>query len=341
MKVIITGATGFIGRNLAESLRTDGLDIRATGRSHEVGRALLDKGIDFYPADLLDVTKLTEAFTPADCVIHCAGKTADWGKGSEFYDVNVVGTRNVVRACEEHGIKKILLTSTPSLYFTGHDRFDISESEPLPAKPLTHYARTKQVTEEELFALRRKGYQVIVFRPRAVYGPHDKTIVPRILRLSEKKRFPLIGGGQALTDITYVDNFVDLVRTSLTAPDDAWNRVYNVSNGEPIRIRDWFAAVLEIFDRPFRPKNIPVGAAKLVAGLMEAAGRLPLGPKKPSLTRFSVGYMAKSMTLSIDSARKYLNYSPAVGNQEGFERYASWYRSKLSCCDPPPSKSSN
>jgi nucleoside-diphosphate-sugar epimerase len=326
MKVIITGATGFIGRNLAEGLRADGIDIRATGRSREVGRALRDKGIDFHPADLLDVAQLTKAFAPADCVIHCAGKTADWGKAAEFYDVNVVGTRNVVRACEEHGIKKILFTSTPSLYFTGHDRFDISESEPLPANPLTHYARTKQIAEEELFALNGKGFQVIVFRPRAVYGPHDRTIVPRILRLAEKRRFPLIGGGEALTDITYVDNFVDLVRTTFTAPPDAWNRVYNVSNGDPIRIRDWIATVLEIFDRPFQPKNVHVGAAKLVAGFMEAAGRLPFGPKNPSLTRFSVGYMAKSMTLSIESARKHLNYSPMVGNQEGFKRYAIWYQ---------------
>jgi nucleoside-diphosphate-sugar epimerase len=325
MKVIITGATGFIGRNLAETLHADDVEVLATGRSPDKGEQLRKQGIEFRPADLLDLTRLTGLFTPADCVIHCAARAGDWGSYRDFYQANVIGTQNVIRACKHHQIKKILFISTPSIYYNGRDRYNISESDPLPARQTTHYSKTKLAAEKELLALQLQGFRVIVFRPRAVYGPYDQIIVPRILKMAEKKNLPLINDGQALVDITWVGNFVDAVRRSLVAPDTAYNQVYNISNGDPIRLKDWFAQILEIFGRPFKPKNVPEPMAKTVALAMELASRLPFGPKKPSLTRFSVGYMAKSMTLSIERAKKHLGYHPEIGNQESFEKYARWY----------------
>jgi nucleoside-diphosphate-sugar epimerase len=328
MKIIITGATGFVGRNLAESLHGDGFQIEATGRSLEVGNELQKKGIRFLPADIRDSAQLTNAFSSADCVIHCAAKTGDWGRYKEFYETNVVGTRNVIAACKSHDIKKIIFISTPSIYFTGKDRYNISENGPLPARQTNHYSKTKLIAETELLASQQAGFNVIILRPRTVYGPYDNTFVPRILRLAEQKYMPLINNGRAMIDLTYVDNVVDAVRKSLTASDNAWNEVYNISNGDPISVRDWFSQVLNIFERPFKPKNIPESAAKTVAGIREFVSYLPFAEKEPSMTRFSVGYMAKSMTMNTDKAKKMLNYAPQVGNQEGFKMYAEWYKSK-------------
>jgi len=139
---------------------------------------------------------------------------------------------------------------------------------------------------------------------------------------------PLINNGRALIDITYVENFVDAIRTSLNSPDTAWNEIYNISNGDPITVRDWFAQVLRIFDRPFKPKNVSESVATIVAGAMEFVSYLPFVRKEPRITRFSVGYLAKSMTLSIEKARQNLGYTPRVSNEEGFERYARWYHSR-------------
>lgn len=328
MKIIITGATGFIGRNLAESLHDDGLQVLATGRSETIGDELINKGIEFLPADILDRARLSSVFSSADCVIHCAARSGDWGRYKDFYRPNVLGTRNVIEACERHGINKIIFISTPSIYFTGKDRLDITESDPLPNRQSTHYARTKLISEQELLALRQRGFRVIVFRPRAVYGPHDSTFVPRVLKMAEKKHMPLINNGRALVDITCVQNFVDAVRNSLTAADDVYNEVYNISNGDPITIREWTAQMLTILERPFNPQNIPEPLALLIGGSMELLGHLPFGPRTPILTRFAVGYMAKSMTLSIDKARAKLGYSPRISNQQGFEQYASWYRAQ-------------
>lgn len=328
MKVIITGATGFVGRNLAERLHDDGLEIVATGRSHAIGDELQKLGIAFQGADILNRDRLSRAFSPADCVIHCAARSGPWGRYAEFYEANVTGTRNVIAFCKKFDIKKIIFISTPSVYFTNKDRYNVSESDPLPRKQTSHYARTKLVAEAELMSLQQEGHWVIAFRPRALYGPYDNTIIPRILRLAERKRMPVINNGQAMIDVTYSDNFTDAVRASLTSPEDVWNEVYNISNGDPISVHDWFAQVLSIFDRPFLPKNIPEPVAKTMAGIMEFIGHLPVVGKEPPMTRYSVGYMAKSMTMSIDKARQKLNYSPQVGNRQGFEKYAEWYFSK-------------
>lgn len=327
MKIIITGATGFIGRNIAENFHENGLKVVATGRSDKAGEELEQKGIEFYKADIRNFDELNNAFSPADMVIHSGGKSGDWGKYKDFYETNVIGTRHVIDACKKHNIKKIIFIATPSIYFNGNDRFDITENEPLPQQT-AHYGKTKLMAETELMALQKEGFKIIIFRPRAVYGPYDNTIVPRILKMSEKKQFPLINNGQALVDITYVDNLIGAVKKTLTAPDDAWNEIYNISNGNPITLRDWFSQVLETFGRPFNPKIIPEGAAKMVAGVMEFAASLPLVNIKPSMTRFSVGYMSKSMTMSIEKAKQKLGYSPKIAHKEGFERCAEWYRSK-------------
>ena len=326
MKIIITGATGFLGRNIAESLHNDGLQIMATGRSMVVGDELRKKGIQFEKADILDIDQLNNAFSSADCVIHCAAKSGPWGRYRDFFDTNVVGTRHVIKACKKNNIKKIIFISTPSIYYTGKDRYNISENEPLPGRQGSNYSKTKLISEMEFRALQQQGYKIIIFRPRSLYGPYDNTIIPRILRLADKKQMPLINNGQALVDLTYVDNFVDAVRKSLTASDNAWNEIYNISNGDPISIKHWFAQVLNIFDRPFKPKNVPESVAKIIAGIMELVSYLPFVQKEPPMTRFTVGYIAKSMTLSIDKANKKINYSPRISNRQGFERCANWYR---------------
>jgi len=328
MKIIITGATGFIGRNLAESFKEDGFEVIASGRSPDIGAELQKKGIIFIPADLLNSHQLNNAFSPVDCVIHCAAKAGDWGKYKEFYNANVIGTRHVLEACKKHNIAKLIFISTPSIYYTGKDRFDISENEPLPAKMTTHYSKTKLMAEADIMAHQQDGFKFIIFRPRAVYGRYDNIIVPRILKFSEQKNLPLINNGQAMVDITYIDNFVEAVKKALSAPNSAWNEIYNVSNGNPITIKDWFSQVLKVFDRPFKPKNIPESTAKTLAIFMELVGSLPFLNLKPAMTRFSVGYIAKSMTMNINKAKEKLQYFPPIANRESFEKFAQWYHSQ-------------
>jgi len=325
MKVIITGATGFIGRNIANCFLSRDVEVHATGRDETVGLALEDKGAVFKPCDILNLEILEDVFEPADCVIHCAGKAGDWGKKQEFYNVNVIGTRNVVQACRKHGINKLVFISTPSIYFNGKDRLEIEEDEPLPNQMQTSYASTKLQAEKELLDLAIEGFNSIILRPRAVFGPYDSTITPRIIKMAARKNFPLINSGKAKVDITYIENLVEAVCQSMNALEPAWNQVYNISNGEPITMREWFESILRVYDLPFKPKNVPSVAAKVLAVMMETISKLPFGPEKPNFTRFSVGYMGKSMTLSINKAKEKLGYLPLGTNEKSFDKFRQWY----------------
>lgn len=335
MKLIITGATGFVGRNLVSGLRADGHEVVATGRSPTVGDALRLEGVEFHGADLRDEAQVGGAFQPADCVIHCGGKSGPWESHRQHFEANVLGTRHVVSACRRHGIERLVFVSTPSVYFTGRDRIDVAEDEPLPRRQVTSYARTKLTAERELEKLRGEALRVITLRPRAVYGPFDTTFIPRILRMAKARRFRLVDGGRALTDVTYVGNLVDAVRACLDAPDSAWHHVYNLSNGEPLSVREWFAGVVEAFGRPFVPKEVPRALARLAATVMEISSHLPLAGRKPAMTRASVDYLATTMTLSIAKARDRLGYAPRVTNHDGFRMTADWFRERGLAGDVP------
>ncbi len=325
MKVIITGATGFIGRNIAESMQEDGAEVTGLGRNVEIGKVLTEKGIEFLENDITDTERLIELFSNADYVVHSAGKSGDWGSYRDFYNNNVIGTRNIIEACKKHNIFRIVFISTPSVYYNGRDRLDILESDPLPKKMATNYAKTKFICENELFSsYHESGIKTIVLRPRAVYGAYDKTIIPRILKMAEKDQFPLIKGGKALTDITYINNLIEAVKLCLKANDDSWNEIYNISNGQSVTIFDWFSEMLQIFEKRFQPKTIPERAAKIIAGINELICTIPSVNTKPSMTRFSVGYMSKSMTMSIEKAKEKLGYSPVFSNSEGFQNYKEW-----------------
>jgi nucleoside-diphosphate-sugar epimerase len=324
LKVIITGATGFIGRNLSESFHKEGVEVVAIGRSEYVGKALQQNGIKFILANVEDQSQVNRAFCPGDYVIHCAGRAGDWWTYRDFYKANVAGTRNVINACRRNDINKIIYTSTSSVYLNGADRYNIQESEPLPEQRF-NYGKTKLVAEKELLKLKEEGLKTIVLRPRAVYGKYDQNVVSRFLRLADKKSLPLINGGRALVDITYMGNLTSAVRNCFAAPDDAWNEIYNVSNGSPVTLKEWISQVLEVFDKPFKPEDISEAAAKRIAAVNGLVSILPSGNKRPELTKYSVEYMGKSMTLSIEKAKEKLQYLPSISNQEGFKHVRKWH----------------
>ena len=322
-KIIITGATGFIGRNMAEEFYSKGYEIVATGRSEQIGRKLEQIGISFVPADITEKEEISKVFCSADYVIHCAGKAGDWGSYKDFYEINVKGTKNIINACDAHGINQLIFMSSPSVYYNGQNRIDIRESDPLPEKQF-YYGKTKLMAEKIILDHSKNGFKSVILRPRAVYGRYDTTLTPRILAMSEKKNLPLINNGMAKVDITCIENLLDAVEKCLKAPDEAWNQVYNITNGEPIPVNQWFSTILDLFNRPFRPKNIPEFLAKNIAMISEAACLLPFTGKEPKLTRFSVGYMAKTMTMSLEKASRKIGYVPKINNQEGFENYRNW-----------------
>lgn len=319
MNVLITGATGFLGQRAAYRLNGLGYKVRALGRNEAVGKLLENRGIAFCKANLEDRDAVMEACAEMDYVFHCGALSAPWGKYDDFYQANVIGTRHVILGCQKHYIKRLVYISTPSLYFDFRDQLNISEIDHFPKRPCNHYAATKRLAEQEID--RAVDVDVITLRPRGIFGPGDRTILPRIIQANREKRLPLFKKGKVLVDMTYVDNVIDAMLLCMKAPKQFSKKKYHLSNGEPWEMGALLTALFENLGEPFHPKVVPYSLAYGIAWLWET-----LSQQEPPFTRYTLGVLAKSQTLNIQASREELGYFPRVSIREGIEHFAKWWK---------------
>ncbi|MFW5433421.1 NAD-dependent epimerase/dehydratase family protein [Paenibacillus apiarius] len=321
-RALVTGGTGFLGQRLALKLVEEGYTVSAIGRNTHVGHELERTGIRFIPLDLGDADRVKETCRSHDAVFHCAALSAPWGAYADFYASNVIGTRHVVQGCLSGGAR-LVHVSTPSIYWNWQDRLNIKEADPLPPKQATAYAATKLLAEREVDrAVEEAGLHAITLRPRAIYGPGDRAILPRLIEANRGGYMPLIRGGRSLLDVTYVDNVVDALLLAATASPAALGGKYNITNGEPMLLSDMLAKLFALLDTPFRPIPLAYPIASAAAGLLELRARWLAGGKEPKLTRYAVGLIGRSQTLDITAARERLGYKPRIGTEEGMNRFA-------------------
>jgi nucleoside-diphosphate-sugar epimerase len=328
MKYVVTGGTGFLGRHVAWRLAAGGHDVTFTGRD----AAAAEEVQRYSPQPIRwtrlvhgapdAVERLTKLACGADGIIHCAALSAPWGAAADFLRANVTSTEEVILACRRNGVGRLVHVSTPSIYFEFRDQFGVREDEPLP-EPVNEYARTKRIAEERVRAAGLR--HAVILRPRALFGPWDRTLMPRLQRVMQRGPIPLMRGGRAMLDLTCVDNAVDAVCLALERPLPRQVCCYNVSNGEPIALEDLLALVARTFLLPLRTRRIPWTVVAALAAVLEAAAKVS-GGKEPLLTLYSAGVLAYSQTLDLEAIRTELGYRPRVPLAEGMLRHAQWWR---------------
>ena len=328
MRILVTGATGGLGHNAVEYLLKHDVAVRATGRNPAIGGALADLGAEFIAADLAHATPqaLAELVVGMDAVWHCAALSSPWGTPRLFEDSNVKATANLLEAAGRSGVKCFVHISTPAIYFDFTHRYGIVES--FRAKTFVNeYARTKASAEEEVRAASVKfpGLRTTILRPRAIFGPHDQVLMPRLMHMlaARRGRLPLPRGGRTMIDMTYVDNVVHAMWLATMKDSLPSGLVFNITNDEP----DQIAVVLEkLFvgelKRRMEIVDVPYRAMAFGAGVLECFSRMTR--KEPRLTRYSAGVLAFDMTLNLDHAKSMLGYAPPVALDEGIARTASW-----------------
>jgi nucleoside-diphosphate-sugar epimerase len=252
--------------------------------------------------------------------------SSPWGRPAEFDEANVLATRAVVRAAGGAGVTRLIHVSTPSLYFGFHDRLDIPEDAPPADPPPNLYAASKLAAESEVGTAAAAGLATVILRPRAIFGPGDTVLFPRLLRVARRGRFPLIGRGDPWLDATYVDNVVDALLLAARAPDSCVGRTYNITNGEPWRREALLRAMFDACGLEVRWRRLPRGPVMAAAGALEVISRLATrGRWEPPLTRYTAGVLAYSQTLDLTAARRDLGYSPRVGMAQGIAHFARWW----------------
>ena len=185
MKILLTGATGFLGfRTLEKLIEIHSITkIIATGRVLKKTHRINHPNVTYILGDLTDKKFVEKVVAQVDYIIHTAALSSPWAKYEEFRDANLISMINIIEAAKLNRINKFIFISTPSLYFNSSHRFNIKESDPLPRKFINAYAETKRQAEIEL---EKSSIPYIIFRPRALTGRGDTVIMPRLIKTNNK-----------------------------------------------------------------------------------------------------------------------------------------------------------
>lgn len=324
MNALVTGITGFVGGALARRLVAEGWMVTGLGRNRVIGSKLEQLGVQMIYGDLSEGEVVRFACDGQHLVFHCGGLSAAWGNYQDFYRANLMGTRHIVETCVQHKGIKLIHVSTPSIYFGYRSRLNVTELGAIPA-PVNAYVNTKWAAEK-IIQMHRHGVQSIVLRPRAIFGEGDTSLLPRILPRLKQGRLPIIGDGTNLVDLTYIDNVVEALWLAAHAPDTAWGRAYNITNGESVLLWNVITQIAEVLGYPAPTRHIPAGVAFRLAGVLEGLWRMVRLPGEPPLTRFAVAALANSTTLDITAAQEWLGYIPVVEFEAGLQQTINHYR---------------
>ncbi|MFZ7087683.1 NAD-dependent epimerase/dehydratase family protein [Curtobacterium sp. RRHDQ10] len=319
MRVLVTGASGFLGRAVATAVRDAGHEVRTFQRrpSGVTGAGLEDRlGSVTSPRDV------EAAVSGMDAVVHLAAKVSLAGDPRDFGRVNVDGTRLLLGAARGAGVTRTVFVSSPSVAHTGAS---IVGDDALPAAPSTargDYARTKAVAEQLALAADDPAFRVVAVRPHLVWGPGDRQLVARIVDRARRRRLPLLGDGAALIDTTYVDNAASAMVAALDRVDEVHGNAYVVTNGEPRPVAELLAGICGAARVPAPSVRVPAGLARAAGSIVERVWAVRPGEDEPPMTRFLAEQLSTAHWFDQRRTRRDLAWAPAVSLDEGFRRLA-------------------
>ncbi len=305
MKILVTGASGFVGGAFWRRAIGAGHEVLATGRravhvSAYVQRDLT-QGCDF-------------DFVP-DVVVHAAARSSPWGSRRDFERQNVDATRRMVDFCERRGRPHLVHLSTSAVMYTNAHQLGLTETDPLPRQSINTYAATKREAERVVESY--DGPWTIV-RPRAVFGPGDTVVFPRVLRAARAGRLPIIESDQTVwADLIYIDTLVEYL---LRIIERRATGLYLLTNNQPVAILDFLGALFSRLNLPPPRRRVSVARAMALATALEALYRCAPFLGEPPLTRFGVSVFAYSKTFDVRKALRELG-PPAVDLDEGVNRF--------------------
>ena len=320
-RALVTGGSGFLGRAIVKRLLAQGWAVSSLGRSPQP--ELKSLGVNVLQGDLTSDADTLKACQGVDAVFHVAAKAGVWGPWDAYFKTNVVGTRNMVDACQKCGVPRLVYTSTPSVVFNGEALNGADESMPYGSNWLCHYAHTKAIAEKiALDGDTLGGLRVTALRPHLIWGVGDPHLIPRVLTQARAGKLRVVGSGDTRVDITHVDNAADAHLLALKALDGeaiAGGKPYFITQGEPVNLWGWLNTLLERVGIPAVTKPLSYSTAYKAGAVLEGAYRLLRLSGEPRMTRFVAVELAKNHTFSIDAARRDLGYEPKISTKAGLD----------------------
>ncbi len=346
--LLITGATGGLGREACEMALAYGYRVTAVGRKQIVLAELADLGCETLAMDLRELTLANspqlavlqnDILKTVDVIWHCSARSSPWGAYADFYADNVLVTQALAKLAGENKVAKFVHISTPSLYFDyqhhSQGMNEVKESEhqyhentQITAKQratkkyanhyANHYAHTKALAEFEIIKASRQfpNTHFVMLRPRAIFGRYDQVLLPRLMRVLENKsRLPLPRGGQAVMDFTYAGNVVHAMQCASLNQQLPTASVFNISNHQPMPLAELIDKVfVQQLGMDVHIKPLPYALLDKVAMGLELLAKF--SKKEPMFTRYSMGSLNFDMVLDNSQAIEVLGYRPMVEMDE-------------------------
>ncbi len=277
--------------------------------------------LEIVRGDLLDPQSLSDAVKGCDLVFHCAALARITGVKREFYQTNVEGTENILRAAADTGVKKFIHMSSVAVY--GMNPPDAAD-EATSCQPCGNpYCDTKIAAEEIVRAYYRdRNLPVVIIRPTNVYGPHSKAWSLRPIKMINSGQIVLINEGTGLCNYVYIDNLIDAMLLAAKR-DESVGQTYIITDDSPVSWKDFFGYYAQMAGKPHM-RSVPEWLGKLAALGMEITAKLT--GKQPKISREAVGFLTRKAYFSVDKARRELGYQPRFSLKEGMKITEQWLR---------------
>ena len=324
MNALVTGAGGFLGLYIVEQLVARGDRVRAfcRGQYPELSRL----GVECRQGDVRDRDAVVAACQGIQVVYHTAGVAGIWGPWRHYYGINTLGTQHVLEGCRQHGVTRLVYTSSPSVTFDGGDQNGVDESAPYPTRWLCHYQHTKALAEQQVLAAHDLGgLATCALRPHLIWGPRDRHLVPRLLDRARSGQLRRVGDGTNRVDMIYVENAAVAhlqAADALAGESRAGGRAYFISQGEPVNCWQWIDELLQLAGQKPLTRSISAQSAWRLGAAMEMAYRVLRLPGEPRMTRFLAAQLSRSHYFDISAARRDFGFAPQVSTTEGMRRLA-------------------
>ena len=321
-QVLITGATGFIGGQLAKRLHIkEGVQVRALARTPAKGQWLADLGVELVQGDITDAASVQEAMQGCELVFHAAAYVGEAGNEKAVWDVNVVGTQNVVEAAIAVEVQRFVHLSSCAVYGS-FQQMDIDETTPVRKTGRVYHDSKVEAEEMALAAYAQHGLPVVSARISQVYGPGSPQFTLRVVEAVQAGKVILIDGGKHTFKPIYIDNLVDAL-VLCAQLDAAVGEAINITDGAPVLWRDFFGAYGKMLGVDSFP-SAPYPAAYAYALFNEFKAKLRGRPT--SMNREVVKTFRSHNSFSNAKARKLLGWEPAVGFEQGMRETEKWLK---------------
>jgi sterol-4alpha-carboxylate 3-dehydrogenase (decarboxylating) len=339
-KILITGGSGFLGKAIVEEFMEPSsiilsAEIRMLDNDQFVGNN--HSKVRYIQGDVRDYESVRKASEDVDIVIHAAA-IVDWGTHSEkeVYDVNYVGTENVIKACQVNGVNVLIYTSSLDAVFTGKPLIDIDENQPYPPRHPNMYCETKALSEKAVVKANNETLKTCVLRPSDVYGGGDPYHIDSLINMAKTGFYVRLGNGKAKCQHVYVGNMAHAhilaIRNLLDNNNTVAGNIYFITDGPGHNFFSFFDEVVERSGYRIWPKNLwlPRWIAYTIGSISEFIAILlrPVKSYNPKFSRFAVVYTCTDFTFSSDKAKKDFGYTPKYSFEEAMERTVDYYRKK-------------